>query len=278
MPHALVPSDGVAQPARFIRSVVLPRPGGPLPVDPDAQALADAHGFTEPEPPPGTDPRLWCMEHHRPRRLMGGHGSYHARCIACAPPVFPHRVRGERFWCAAHGCRQAARWDVYGVPVCGVGCVERIGVGCGVRVHACALRVVAVRSESDQAIIFGCFPHRARVRPGESPHSLRVHWWCSNTTAGRVAVLRWPKLERGKFTPRATVLTDDVLADLFVQLARVGVPEARPVVRAAMRWARGKTACPWETATLQPVLDRMAEMRRERWALRAAVRQSLQSG
>src|SRR5262249_39445756 len=137
---------------------------------------------------------------------------------------------------------------------------------------------IAVRSESDQAIIFGCFPHRARVRPGEAPHSLRVHWWRSNTTAGRVAGLRGPKLERGEFTPRATLPADDLVPEPFVPLDGVGVPEARPVVRAAMRWARGKAACPWETATLQPVLDRMAEMRRERWAVRAAVRRSLQSG
>jgi len=154
--------------------------------------------------------------------------------------------------------------------------VDRIGAGCGVRVHACPLRVVAVRSESGQAIIFGCFPNgRNGLRRVEPTHSVRVHWWRSNTTAGRVAILRWPKLERGKFKPRHTVLTDAVLADLFVQLARVGVPEARPVVRAAMRWARGKAACPWEPTTLQPVLDRMAEVRRARWALRTAVRQSL---
>ena len=273
MPHPLVPSDGVAAPARFMRSVVLPRPGGPPPVNPDAQALADAHGFTEPEPPPGTDPRLWCMRHHCAVRFYGSRTNGRVRCPRCVAHVRSSSSIGLR--CAALGCRRAARWDVYGVPVCGTRCVERIGAGCGVRVHVCPLRVVAVRSESDQAILFGYFPARGRVRP-DAP-SLRVQWWRPNAV-DYVAILRWPKLERGKFKPRASVLTDEVLADLFVQLKRVGVSEARPVVRAAMQWMRGKAPCPWETTTLQPVLDRMAQVRRERWAGRAAARQSQQSG
>src|SRR5215475_7244761 len=43
MPHALVPSDGVAAPARFIRSVVRPHPAGPPAVNPADAELAEAH-------------------------------------------------------------------------------------------------------------------------------------------------------------------------------------------------------------------------------------------
>ena len=206
MPHALVPSDGVAAPARFIRSVVRPRPSALPAINPADAELAEAHGFKEPEPSKGTDPRLWCRVHHRPMTVLGGLGVRRVWCPQCAPSIRNPYGYPDGLFCAAVRCGMPARWDVYGVPVCGERCVERIGAGCGVRMAACALRVVGVRSASGGTILFGWFPDQRR-----RSQSLRLLWWHPGALDARSARLRWPKVRRGKRTPYATVLTDQVL-------------------------------------------------------------------
>src|SRR5215475_14991224 len=114
MPHALIPLDGVAAPARFMRSVVRPRPSGLPAVNPADAELAEAHAFKEPEPPKGMDPRLWCRVHHRPMRLLGGFGVRQVWCPLCAPSIRNPYTQSVGLECAARGCATPARWDVYG--------------------------------------------------------------------------------------------------------------------------------------------------------------------
>jgi len=268
MPHALVPSDGVAAPARFIRSVVRPRPSALPAINPADAELAEAHGFKDPEPPKGTDPRLWCTVHHRPMRILGFPGNRHIWCAQCAPSIRNPYTQSVGLECAARGCATPARWDVYGVPICGERCLERIGAGCRVRVPACALRVVGVRSESGGTMLFACFPDRRRSQ------SVRLLWWQPQDRDGREVRLRWPKVRREQGAPYVTVVTDQVLAHFFRRLAYARVREARPVVRRLIRWEAGRGPCPWMPATLQPVLDRLAAHR----AGLVAMRQIPQSG
>ena len=278
MPPPFIASEGVKGPPQFIRSVVRPLPGHTPGVDPAVAAVADRHGYEEPGPPPGTDPRLWCVVHHCAMRFTGPRQNRRVTCPRCVPAVRTSESVPFGLRCAALGCAVTARWDLYGVPVCGARCVERIGAGGGVRPRACALRVVTYRCETGW-IVLACFPNgRHKARRGEADRSLRLQWWLPTATFPRNAVLRWPARGRERRLLRTTVLTDPVLAQLFRQLARCQVAEARPLVRAIIPWERGLSPRPWLETTLEPVLARVAERRRAYRAARGngrPIRQSI---
>jgi len=250
MPHPLVPADGVAAPPRFMRSVVRRRADARPPVEPAVAELAAAHGYHEPQCPPGLDSRLWCFRHHRRMRLSGRHGNARLWCPHCAPVPSSKVVVGVL--CAADRCRMAARCDVYGVPLCGGECLERIAAGTAVRPEHCPLRVIAYRSEIG-FVILACFPRG---------QSVQLKWWMPFALSPETVRLRWPKLRRGRGQPHAAHVTDWVLAYWLRQLARVHVPFImRPVVRAIIRWENRKGPCPWEPTTLQWVLSRVPPRR-----------------
>ena len=163
---------------RFFRSRV--RRPAPEP-NPDETAAA-AHGYTPPQPPPGTDPRLWCAIHHRlmvitkpPERRL--------HCPHCLPTYQLAGANGGRvsvrmgLRCARIKCFQTARFDLWGVPVCSPKCVERIGHGNNVRLLGCLLRVVAVPAVTKGRWIVIAFYPSGLQRGAFERRTIRIHWW-----------------------------------------------------------------------------------------------------
>jgi hypothetical protein len=138
--------------------------------------------------------------------------------------------------------------------------MHAIGAGGGVRFRACPLRVVAYDCEYGTVTV-ACFPNgRFKLCRFEDDRSVLVAWWLPTAKRPRWAVLRWPLVQRGWFKPRAGVMTDVVLAEVFRKLARAKVAEARPVVRAIMRWEARRGPCPWRPATLEGPLAQVAPL------------------
>jgi hypothetical protein len=266
------PAEGAAP--QFIRSV-LPSAGSP-PV-PDVAALVEAHGYKEPQCPPGTDARLWCPKHHRALAITGGRLRRIA-CPRCVPPVWRYNQPvGLR--CARRGCGQTARYDLWGVPVCGSTCVAKIGEGCPVRQRAVALRVIAYETiESCAPIVLAFFWNGYRRDRAIEDNMIRVHWWLPAARFGRITILRRPRKAKPYGTARDMSVSDDVVAALIVRLARARVAEARAQLQALSRWRNGKGPRPWRDATLAPILERVAAQRAALRARRADARRRRRSG
>jgi hypothetical protein len=261
------PAEGAAP--QFIRSV-LRSAGSPPPSD--VEALVEAHGYKEPQPPPGTDARLWCAVHHRKMAIVGGPWSRRISCPQCLPKVWRYNQPfGLR--CARQGCGKTARYDLWGVPVCGSPCVQRIGDGCPVRPRAVALRVIAYQTiEGYGPVVLAFFWNGYRRDRTIEDHMIRVHWWLPAASFGRITILRRPRTAKPYGSPRDMRVSDEVIAALIVRLARARVAEARAQLLALNRWRNGKGPRPWADTTLQGILDRAWEQRAEHRARRADAR------
>src|SRR5262245_27341642 len=269
MPEASAP--GGSNPARFIRSrvrVPTPTPGA----DAD-RVLAERHGYKPPEPPPGTDPRLWCEIHHRLMHISRPPFRW-VHCPLCLPEyqgataASTGRVSirtGLR--CARDRCKAIARYDLWGVPVCGATCVARVGDGAPVRPLRCVLRVVAIPCpRSERWIILACYPLGYQSwDAGFRTRMVRLHWWLpARDLPGSTRLVIPPirAIERLRATRLGTrvgacvsVHDDDVMAHFLQRLTRALAPVSSfPDLRVALfDWRRGGVR-PWIDTTLEPAI------------------------
>jgi hypothetical protein len=257
---------------RFFRSRVrTPDP------EPDAdETTAAAHGYKPPEPPPGTDPRLWCHIHHRVM-LITRPPERRLHCPQCLPYYQQAGSNGGRvsvrtgLRCGRVKCFQIAHYDLWGVPVCSPKCVEQIGNGAGVRPLGCVLRVVAVPAEtSGRWNVIAFYPSGWQTGAFER-QTIRIHWWVPNRYFPGSTFLRMPSedavAERRKLRTGSasgivnSVLDDDVCGYFLARLARSHQTTRRtnafgPLRHVLADWRKGLVPRPWIDTTLEPAIRR----------------------
>lgn len=245
-----------------------PRPSVPAPVHPSVAA----HGYVEPQCPPGTDPRLWCSAHHCVLRITRAPDRrlWCPRCLPAAPWRY-NQPFGLR--CARQGCGRSAQFELWNVPVCSPACVARIGDGCPVRLRAAALRVIAY--ESNHAVVVLAF-FRNPTRSGDES-MIRIHWWFPSSQFARITLLRRPRLAKRYQSGRDLGVGDEAVSYFLVRLARAQAANARGVIPALVKWRAGKGPRPWVDTTLTGILERAAAARAEHRARRADARRTRRS-
>jgi hypothetical protein len=254
---------------RFFRSRVRrPEP------EPNAdETAAAAHGYVAPQPPPGTDPRLWCSIHHRlmvitkpPERRL--------HCPHCLPTYQLAGANGGRVSirmgvrCARIKCFARARFDLWGVPVCSPKCVARIGAGEGVRLLGCLLRVVAVPAATKGRWVVVAFYPSGLQRGAFERRTIRMHWWVPGRRYPGSTLLRMPSEEviasrrytrTGSSNGIADSLEDDDVCGYFLgRLARsLSTTQTRSFHALQLQladWRQGLVPRPWIDTTLEPAI------------------------
>jgi hypothetical protein len=276
MADAPIPDGRTA--ARFIRSQVRPPPSPSQEGAQADRALAKRHGFKPPEPPPGTDPRLWCRIHHCLMRIT--HAPFRRLyCPYCLPvPDAGRKSARTGLRCGRRGCFLMAHYDLWGVPVCSEKCVAKIGDGAGVRERGFVLRVVAI-SRGKGWVVVAFYPTSWHTTGNVV---IRLHWWASRRKFPGSTFLRMPSLLmlKGRHWDRTgstvgaaqTVLDDEVVASFLLRLGKSDQAFPQPELRAAIcEWRMGKGPRPWIDTTLEPairhaesVLARFPNLRRQR--------------
>ncbi len=255
---------------RFFRSRVrIPDP------EPDAdEETAAAHGYVPPQPPPGTDPRLWCNIHHRVM-LITRPPERRLHCPHCLPHYQQAGANGGRvsirmgLRCARVKCRQIAHFDLWGVPVCSPKCVDLIGNGAGVRPLGYVLRVVAFPAEVSGRWNVVAFYPSGRQTGAFERRTIRIHWWIPHRRFPGSTLLRMPsgdavaerrKLRTGSASGIVDSLSDDDVCGYFLgRLARSQQTTTRtnsfgPLPRVLADWRKGLVPRPWIDTTLEPVI------------------------
>src|SRR4030095_14745359 len=239
---------------RFFRSRVRP----PTPGAVADQETAAAHGYVPPQPPPGTDPRLWCSIHHRllvitkppERRLF---------CAQCLPAYQLAGADGKGrvslrtgLRCARIKCFAIARFDLWGVPVCSPRCVALIGNGAGVRLLGCVLRVIAFPAfTKGRWVVVAFYPSGIQAGAFER-RTIRIHWWVPGRPRPGSTLLRMP--------PCGPSVDDDRVCGYFLgRLARSltikGRTNSFSILRGTLYdWRRGVGPRPWIETTLEPAI------------------------
>jgi hypothetical protein len=262
--------------------------------DPEVEAdetAAAAHGYVPPEPPPGTDPRLWCHIHHR-AMLITRPPERRLHCPHCLPHYQQAGANGGRvsirtgLRCGRVKCFQIAHYDLWGVPVCSPKCVDLIGQGAGVRPLGCVLRVVAVPAETGGRWNVIAFYPSGRQTGAFERRTIRIHWWVPNRYFPGSTLLRMPdehvvatrrKVRTGSERGIVDSLWDDDVCGYFLaRLARSQQTTTRtqafgPLGRVLADWRQGLVPRPWIDTTLEPairhaerILARVPALRRNR--------------
>lgn len=244
---------------------------------PDAE-MAAAHGYEPPQPPPGTDPRLWCSIHHR-AMVITRPPERRLHCPHCLPAYQLAGSNGGRvsvstgLRCARIKCFQIARYDLWGVPVCSPKCVALIGEGNNVRLLGCVLRVVAFPVESGRWVVVA-FYASGIARGGFNRPTIRIHWWIPRRRYPGATLLRMPEMDamaqRRKARTGSTVgcvesLDDDDVCGYFLgRLARsltTSKSDGFQTLRLRLAdWRRGRIPRPWIDTTLEPAIRHAADL------------------
>jgi hypothetical protein len=242
------------------------------PADPDAdQVAAAAHGYKPPEPPPGSDPRLWCSMHHR-AMVITKPPERRLHCPQCLPYYQQAGANGGRvsvrtgLRCGRVKCFQIARYDLWGVPVCSPKCVDLIGQGAGVRLLGCVLRVVAFPAYTKGRWVVVAFYPSGLQRGAFERRTIRIHWWVPGRRYPGSTLLRMPSVEvvsmrryvrTGSYEGTADSLDDDDVCGYFLgRLARslTTTDSFGPLHRTLADWRRGVVPRPWIETTLEPAI------------------------